>query len=536
MIMKKNLFLAALAIVALASCSSDEYIGEVPKTSNTDGAILFTSETPHITRTSSTDAAKLEYKFKVFGVKTLTSGDQRVFATATTGVAPYDVWFVDNSRNTTESNSSNWEYVGTTTGGPYGTINTDPDPDVDYRVTLSADQTIKYWDYSATSYNFQAWSDINTTENKVSITAIDKNTMTISGTPAKLANLWISDLVTITSSSNTTTTEPNAYGGIVQFTFRKAATKVRLGIYETIPGYVVKDVKFYYNSGSNNSTTNAILDGSFVGSTSTAATYTVSYSGTPQKAVLTPTSDATNTTYFDFGTFTSSSGIGTSSATPTWAGSSTYTDVLPNTSNVGAMTLTADYTLYNATSGETILVSGATASVPSTYMTWNPNYAYTYIFKISDNTNGSTGQSVVGLYPITLDAVIEVADGSQETITTVSTPSITCYQDGVAISSGFDATKDIVVSTSAAATITVKELTGTFDYGKDYENQSYNTTTFESGTSGVLTLGTDVTSATFENAKITASKTYVIKAVATSGGATAYFVLTTGAAETGPNP
>ena len=537
MIMKKNLFLAALALVALASCSSDEYIGEVPKTSNTDGAILFSSETPHITRATSVgDAAKLEYKFKVFGVKTLSSGDQRVFATATSGVTPYDVWFVDASSGSTTSNSSNWEYVGTKSGGPYGTIDTDPEPDVDYRVTLSADQTIKYWDYSATSYNFQAWSDINTAENKVSITDIDKNTMTISGTPAKLANFWISDLITINQSNNTTTTTANAYGGIVQFTFRKAATKVRLGIYETIPGYVVKDVKFYYNSGSNNSTTNAILDGSFVGSTSTAATYTVSYSGTPQKAVLTPTDNSTNTTYFDFGTFTSSSGIGTSSATPTWAGSTTYTDVLPNTSNVGAMTLTADYTLYNATSGETILVSGATASVPSTYMTWNPNYAYTYIFKISDNTNGSTGQSVVGLYPITLDAVVVDAVGaSQETITTVSTPSITCYQDGVAISSGFDATKDIVVSVSASSTITVKELTGEFDYGKDYDHQSYNTTTFESGTSGVLTLGTDVTSATFANAKITASKTYVIKAVAT-GGATAYFVLTTGAAETGPNP
>ena len=525
--MKKNLFLAALALVALASCSSDEYIGEVPKTSNADGAILFTSETPHITRTISTDAAKLEYKFKVFGVKTLSSGDQRVFATATTGVAPYDVWFVDASSGSTTSNSSNWEYVGTTSGGPYGTSS--------YQVTLTENQTLKYWDYSATQYNFQAWTNVDGGD--ITPSAITTNTMTISGTPAKLAKLWISDLITIDQSNNTTTSNANAYGGFVQFTFRKAATKVRLGIYETIPGYVVKDVKFYYNSGSNNSTTNAILDGSFVGSTSTAATYTVSYSGTPQKAVLTPTDNSTNTTYFDFGTFTSSSGIGTSSATPTWAGSSTYTDVLPNTSNVGAMTLTADYTLYNSVSGETILVSGATASVPSTYMTWNPNYAYTYIFKISDNTNGSTGQSVVGLYPITLDAVVVDAVGaSQETITTVSTPSITCYQDGVAISSGFDATKDIVVSVSASSTITVKELTGEFDYGKDYDHQSYNTTTFESGTSGVLTLGTDVTSATFANAKITASKTYVIKAVATNDGATAYFVLTTGAAETGPNP
>lgn len=541
--MKKNLFLAALAFVALASCTSDEYIGEVPKTSNTAGAILFTSETPHITRTTSTDAAKLEYKFKVFAMKTPSSGsDQRVFATATTGVTPYDVWFVDNSGNTTESNSSNWEYVGNN-GSSYGTIDTDPDPDVDYRVTLSADQTIKYWDYSASQYNFQAWTNVD--GGSITPSAITKNTMTISGSAADLAKFWISDLITISSSNNTTTSTANEYGGVVQFTFRKAAAKVRLGIYETIPGYVVKDVVFHYNDGTAKTDDDeAYLMGKFVGASTGNQDFTVEYAtSSPQKAVIKPSRSSSNTTFFNFGSFVSTTSIGTSSSSPTWANASEsannyYINVLPNTesTNISDMTLTVDYTLYNSVSGETILVSGATASVPSTYMTWNPNYAYTYIFKISDNTNGSTGQSVVGLYPITLDAVIEVADGSQETITTVSTPSITCYQDGVAISSGFDATKDIVVSTSAAATITVKELTGTFDYGKDYENQSYNTTTFESGTSGVLTLGTDVTSATFENAKISASKTYVIKAVATTGGATAYFVLTTGAAETGPNP
>ena len=535
---KNKLFLAT-AIIALAACSDNTYMGEPNGGTGTGGAIQFASETPQLTRaTSDADAKKLEYKFKVFGVKTPSEGsDQRVFATATTGVAPYDVWYNGaSSGNTTASNSSNWEYVGAN-GSAYGTIDTGPDPDVDYRVTLSANQTIKYWDYSATSYNFQAWTNVD--GGSITPSAITTNTMTIAGNAAALAKLWISDLITISQSNNTTTTTANAYGGIVQFTFRKAAAKVRLGIYETIPGYVVKNVTFHYNDGSaKTSTSNAYLTGNFIGSTSTEATYTVSYSGTPQKAVLTPTDNSTNTTYFDFGTFNSTTSIGTSSTSPTWAtGSDAYTDVLPNTSNVGAMTLTADYTLYNEQSGETIVVSGATASVPSTYMTWNPNYAYTYIFKISDNTNGSTGQSVVGLFPITLDAVVvDEVGGTQETITTVSTPSITCYQNGVAISSGFDASKDIVVTTNAAATITVKELTGSFDYGKAYDQQSYNTTTFESGTSGVLTLGTDVTSATFANAKISASKTYVIKAVATSGGATAYFVLTTGAAESGPNP
>ena len=71
------------------------------------------------------------------------------------------------------------------------------------------------------------------------------------------------------------------------------------------------------------------------------------------------------------------------------------------------------------------------------------SFAYTYLFKISDKTNGRTGlydptqsddatinSDPAGLYPITFDAVVVNAeeDMTQETITTVMTPSITTYQ------------------------------------------------------------------------------------------------------------
>ena len=105
------------------------------------------------------------------------------------------------------------------------------------------------------------------------------------------------------------------------------------------------------------------------------------------------------------------------------------------------MILKVDYELYNDKSGETIKVKGAKAVVPKMYMTWNPNYAYTYLFKISDNTNGTTGTegtSPEGLFPITFDAVtIAATDGAEVgTITTVSTPAITTYQAGSVSSTG----------------------------------------------------------------------------------------------------
>ena len=105
------------------------------------------------------------------------------------------------------------------------------------------------------------------------------------------------------------------------------------------------------------------------------------------------------------------------------------------------MILYVDYDLINTASGETIHVKGAKAVVPAAYMTWKPNYAYTYLFKISDNTNGTTGTegtSPVGLFPITFDAVtVATTDGAEVgTITTISTPAITTYQEGSVSATG----------------------------------------------------------------------------------------------------
>ena len=113
----------------------------------------------------------------------------------------------------------------------------------------------------------------------------------------------------------------------------------------------------------------------------------------------------------------------------------------------------------------------------------------------------------------------------------VTTPSITCYQADVAISSGFDASKDVAISVDVSSTITVKELTGAFDYTKTYDQQSYNTSF---GSEGTITLASSSTTATFANANITEGKTYVIQAHTAT--ADAYFVLVTSAAEVGPTP
>ena len=439
---KKNLLLAALALTALAGCSDDSYVGEQSLLENNGGAIIFNSSTPRLTRASGAEAAGvLDYKFKVYGVKKVGDDYSNVFAGEVySSSSDYDanpkaywVWYDASTAGATTSNTSNWDYVGGT--GSHGTTS--------HEATLTYAQTIKYWDYSANQYEFVAYS---ATEGSPSISKYQKDGFTVVATPAQLAGLYIADKLTI-SDKNNTPTKPasgtNQIGNIVQFTFRSAATKVRLGIYETIPGYVVKNVNFRPSAAEFTATKdNAKLSGSFNGtSASGSATFNITYNSTTGVAEFDNTGSAG--TYFDFGTFASqTTDVGTTSTTPMWAsGSADYQNVFPNTDNVGNMILYVDYDLYNSISGETIHVKGAKAVVPEMYMKWNPNYAYTYLFKISDNTNGTTGTEGThpeGLFPITFDALTVVASDGQEvgTITTVSKPAITTYQNGSVSASG----------------------------------------------------------------------------------------------------
>ena len=124
-----------------------------------------------------------------------------------------------------------------------------------------------------------------------------------------------------------------------------------------------------------------------------------------------------------------------------------YFTVLPTpaTTTPSAILIKCDYTLTSDDdSGETIHVKGATAAIPAAFSKWDVNTRYTYLFKISQNTNGTTGDPTnpddpAGLYPITFDAVVtDMTNKTHGTITTVSTPSITTYQDGSVTDNGIE--------------------------------------------------------------------------------------------------
>lgn len=463
--MKRYYLLAAAAIV-FAGCSNNEFVGEDSgRTQESDkGQIAFSSTLPAATRAwyGADAAAKLNNKFIVSGF----SGDKSTNAVAntTTVFDNYQVQWNANTAGTTASNTADWEYVGLDAAKPS---------------SVTGKQTIKYWNYSTGQYDFIAYStgdagvitDGDVSTGKVKVSAIAAPTTekpaayTIQGAAEDLAKCYIADLVTAYDPEQTG--KPK-FGDRVQFNFRNLATKVRVAIYETVPGYSVKDVRFY----AADDATTATADNTTITNTAatlyptstfaTAGTLTVSFPtvGTDNiansdynKAHVTVAADEGKTEASQaFGNlnYTTSDDsrlvktgegvkndiyLGTSLPKASYAGEADYYQTMLPNENGTTLTLRVNYTLVsNDGSGEEIHVYGAKAIVPAVYAQWKSNYAYTYVFKISDKTNGKTGLGDTdpeGLFPITFDAMItDVQNGNQATVTTVATPSITTYQIG----------------------------------------------------------------------------------------------------------
>ena len=462
--MKKYIIFAASAL-ALASCSSDDFLGENPgNVQNATTAINFGGDAGKITRATSNEGSTekmLDGQFKVYGVKKKQDNIEHVFPN-------YYVWDVA-AKNTT-SNTDGWEYVGKEGYADLGTG----------KITLDKDQTIKYWDYSASEYHFVAGSPIDkfnlnpnpgqdiTSANITGLAGhIEANDAEGTGTALETYPVYVAAPVKV---------ENTGYQKPVEFNFYRQQAMVRVGIYETIPGYSITKINFYDAESTVSTKTNIILTSAtadyFVGGsningtvnydwTSATPSYTLTYtdaSHTKSKnwyagklTTLAKTSAETNVDIL-YGTDKDMSTAG-------------YFTVLPTQAeNASPILIKCDYTLTSDDySGEEIKVTGATAAIPAAFSKWEANTRYTYLFKISDNTNGYTGDdpTKAGLFPITFDAVVaKVEDKTQGTTTIVKTPSITTYQAGsvTANSIEYKTGKEIDVTVTDAETGEVKDL------------------------------------------------------------------------------
>lgn len=447
-------FLLAASALALASCSSDDFLGENSGNGQNaaNSVINFGGETGKTTRAGGTSvgaaaADLLGNTFYVLGTKgTLPDNNP----TETIVFNNYKVVWEGNTAGTTADNTNDWKYVGVPKTGLYA------------GTTAPSEQSIKYWDYSQPQYDFIAYSVGKNTllttgaaaDGKIVGTAIKTpkatDYLSYSLTGKKIDDLkkcYYTDVTTVEKDG----TKAN-YSKPVTFTFKNLTAKVRVAFYETIPGYKVNNIQFYDNGDDPRAELTG-KDAAVLFTTgadqylSTSGTINVTYPkvGNANKSdkaynkafvsVTTGTDERTTKLGLGKVNYNEQGFLNDNAKNANTVGTLAdkyFTPVLPAAGH--ALTLRLNYTLTSTDgSGETINVYGATAVIPASYTAWQPNYAYTYIFKISDNTNGATSTATgtpEGLFPITFDAVVADVDNvdfNHESITTVSSPSVTSY-------------------------------------------------------------------------------------------------------------
>lgn len=355
--MHKHIFIISALAICLLSCSTPEQddllIPEPLKGSISFGGNSGTWQDAPTTRAEETGLETISKSFKVWGYKTTGGNYTSGFDLSQNVMDAYTVNWTQQTANTTSSNTADWEYVG---------IHNDK---------LNTNQTIKYWDYSATSYRFFAYSIPTaagnstapsfsgplTTEGSTNLHAsfsipfnYDKDATNVS-TPY-ISDLWMSDNQNF---------ENRKYGACVKLTFAPIITKVRF--------------KFNYQAESQVSITN------------------ISFRNVND--VPSPTSGNIIITYPITGMDTQASYIWETTGTETEP--INFTIPYEEEGDLNHQTTTRKKWYFVPPLGDskttqqsayiiTADINGkkATATVPAEFMQWKAGYQYTYIFKITE--------------------------------------------------------------------------------------------------------------------------------------------------------
>lgn len=338
--------LLGLAALLLASCHNDD-ITEQPD-ANLLPICFGGGQQADMTPVSRAAAHPLEdehHSFKIWGYKTKDYDQVTKYYTNYQNVMDqYIVQWSPNSAGTSTSNVADWEYVGI--ANPYA-------------AGEGGKQTIKYWDFLATSYRYFGFAphdESNVEYGESGNLQPNKDgagnwwyniSFEADATHPELAplisKLWFAN-------------NPSMYGGMVTMEFLKPVTKVRIRLIDT-EGKTIEspldngftDLKFAPANGDASIVQKGKLKVSYaLTGPTTVANYLpqVNIVGSPEGTVKI---DKIDNTYSD------------------------WYYVLPHVEQ-------GDYKLighYGSSQKE--------ATVPKEYMSWFPNVEYTYIFKITDH-------------------------------------------------------------------------------------------------------------------------------------------------------
>lgn len=369
---KLRIMTLLLMAITLASCSSsqqDEPITPNPKPDPNPQPELMgisfggnndTWQDAPTTRAGKTGLETLFPSFRVWGYKTTDAS----LATSQLVMEGYNVKYTQGSSGASQSNTADWEYVGIT--------------------NTTTTQTIKYWDYSASSYRFFAYTPDDA---KINVSIQDAGTASAT-TSFHLPFAYNENATAVSfpymselwySTKDATTSQ---YGKCVTLAFAPVIAKVRF--------------KFAYPDGTTAISIKNITfqDNRFIDNPANADTplcgdITISY---PLAGTV-----SSNTPNF----------VWTSTDPKTENSTGSLVLTIPYEDKDDAIHILDNPTLYNKwyyvpPLGNSSYVQGAytvnaiidgknsSATVPAAYMQWKAGFQYTYIFKITEAGTGIT--------------------------------------------------------------------------------------------------------------------------------------------------
>ena len=466
----KKFFYLAVGVALMASCSSDFDLSEGGGNAGGSDVIGFQMRTGNTSRATTGLQSAGHYNFGVFGYK---KNDK-----VNPIMADYLVGYLDAKGYQPETGSTVGDQPGIADGKSYwmyekmgygqfnGTYAGETvNPNTPY-ASNNEGQYLRYWDKSADHTCFYAYAPyVNTGATGKTVTYVD-------GTPKGSS----SDTYVLTIPNGTIEhgfDDPSTYefmyasakvlvgdyGHDVSLKFNRLNAKVNIKFWEDIEGYSVRliDLTPAYGVAATPSIKEA-GQGSYgykLGKIYTKNGVKIQFNADAEFQNLKQYAGETTSDPLNFKTPTASL-IGenrvmatpspsTYYAIPKGSGANVLADGELNYSASGSapatelaqtgLTFHVSYELISTT-GEKITVTDATVHVPKDYCNWEANKHYTYIFRITKNSNGSTATTtpdptdpevptVNALYPIVFDnCVVEdwATEDSEWNITDGNTP------------------------------------------------------------------------------------------------------------------
>ena len=394
--MRKLLLITACSAL-IVSCTNDTELNGGNNSESKQNTIGFevlhrNSITTKAGKSNLQDAG--HYNFGVFAYKNISgSSSQQVMNNYLVGYKGNNVGYNLTDANQTTLSSSNWayeklgysEYTYDGSEGYYTKNNT-------FYMSNNANQYLKYWDKSSESVDFYAYAPyIN--GNQTATFATDTKIMTIGNDGIKDGYDDRSKHEFMYANKNVLNAD---YNNEVQLAFKRISAKMQIKFYEDIAGYKVQILNLKEDKTSGVCAAPAIAH-TGEGTTYTYGTLyhsagaTIDFSGATPSLSLTGntkfTRESTNGECLRFNVPTANP-IATEK-TQASASSTTYYLIPINLDNTG-LTFHVTYKLTAEDTRETIIVRNATVHVPNSACNWTSNNSYTYIFKITKNSTGTT--------------------------------------------------------------------------------------------------------------------------------------------------